>query len=121
MVNMEIANMVLSQAGFIVDTAENGKEAVEKISDSKPDYYSAVLMDVQMPVMDGYTATRKIRELDNKELAKLPIIAMTANAFKEDEDEALKAGMQAHIAKPIDVDILLKTLTTVLSQRDDTH
>ena len=118
MINMEIANMVLSQAGFIVDTAENGKEAVEKISNSEPKYYSAVLMDVQMPVMDGYTAARKIRELDNKELAELPIIAMTANAFKEDEDEALKAGMQAHIAKPIDVKILLQTLTSVLSEKE---
>ena len=69
-----------------------------------------------MPVMDGYTATRKIRELENKELSRIPIIAMTANAFKEDEDDALKAGMQAHVAKPIDVDILLETLTNVLTK-----
>ena len=114
-INMEIANMILSQAGFAVDTAENGKIAVEKISVSEAGYYSVVLMDVQMPVMDGYTATRMIRELDNKELAGIPIIAMTANAFKEDEEAALKAGMQAHIAKPIDVDILMQILTKVLS------
>jgi CheY-like chemotaxis protein len=118
MINMEIANMVLSQAGFTVDTAENGREAVEKLSASEAGYYSAVLMDVQMPVMDGYTATKKIRELDNKELAGIPIIAMTANAFKEDEEAALRAGMQAHIAKPIDVNILLQTLTAVLSEKE---
>ena len=116
MINMEISNMILSQAGFIVDIAENGKIAVEKISASEAGYYSVVLMDVQMPVMDGYTATRMIRELDNKELAGIPIIAMTANAFKEDEDAALKAGMQAHITKPIDVDILLQTLKSILSK-----
>ena len=116
MINMEISGMILSQAGFEVDTAENGKIAVEKISASEPGYYSAVLMDVQMPVMDGYTATKAIRKLDNKDLAEIPIIAMTANAFKEDEEAALNAGMQAHIAKPIDVDKLLQTLTTVLSQ-----
>lgn len=68
--------------------------------------------------MDGYTATKKIRELDNKELAGIPIIALTANAFKEDEEAALRAGMQAHIAKPIDVKILLQTLTAVLSEKE---
>ena len=116
MLNMEIACMILSQAGFTVDTAENGKIAVEKISASEKGFYSAVLMDVQMPVMDGYTAAKMIRELDNKDLAGIPIIAMTANAFKEDEEAALRAGMQGHIAKPIDVDVLLKTLTKVLSE-----
>lgn len=98
------------------ETAENGKAYIEKISASEAGFYDAVLMDVQMPVMDGYTATKKIRELENKELSRIPIIAMTANAFKEDEDEALKAGMQAHVAKPIDVDILLETLTNVLTK-----
>ena len=116
MINMEIACMILSQAGFTVDTAENGKIAVEKISASEKGFYSAVLMDVQMPVMDGYTAAKMIRELDNKDLAEIPIIAMTANAFKEDEEAAFRAGMQGHIAKPIDVDVLLKTLTKVLSE-----
>jgi CheY-like chemotaxis protein len=116
MINMEIACMILSQAGFTVDTAENGKIAVEKISASEKGFYSAVLMDVQMPVMDGYTAAKMIRELDNKDLAGIPIIAMTANAFKEDEKAALRAGMQGNIEKPIDVDVLLKTLTKVLSE-----
>ena len=117
MINMEIVNMILSQAGFTVDTAENGKVAVERIASSEAGFYDAVLMDIQMPVMDGYTATRNIRRLADKELAGIPIIAMTANAFKEDADAAIDAGMQAHVAKPIDVDILLKTLTKVLSQK----
>lgn len=116
LINQEISNMILKEAGFIVDTAENGKDAVEKITGSNTGYYDAVLMDVQMPVMDGYTATRKIRGLENKGLAEIPIIAMTANAFKEDADAAIEAGMQAHVAKPIDVDILLNTLAKVLSE-----
>ena len=117
-INMEIISMILSQAGFAVDTAENGKIAVDRISAAEADFYAAVLMDVQMPVMDGYTAAREIRALENKELADIPIIAMTANAFKEDADAAIEAGMQAHVAKPIDVDILMKTLTAVLSKRN---
>lgn len=118
MINMEIAKMILTQAGFDVDTAENGKIAVEKISVSEPGGYSAILMDVQMPVMDGYTAAQNLRALENKDLAEIPIIAMTANAFKEDADAAIEAGMQAHISKPIDVDILLKTITMVLSNKN---
>ncbi len=77
-------------------------------------------MDIQMPVMDGYEAARAIRALDNKSLAGIPILAMTANAFKEDEQASMRAGMQAHIAKPIDVGLLMKTLAAVLSGRD-TH
>ena len=115
-INMEIVNMILTQAGFTVDTAENGSIAVDMLAASEPGEYDAVLMDVQMPVMDGYTATRKIRELENKELAGIPIIAMTANAFREDAEEALAAGMQAHIAKPIDVDVLFDTLRRVLAE-----
>lgn len=115
MINLEISNMILKEAGFIVDTAENGKDAVDKIAGSDNGYYDAILMDVQMPVMDGYTATKKIRGLENKELAEIPIIAMTANAFKEDADAAINAGMQAHVAKPIDVPVLLNTLAKVLS------
>ncbi|MBQ9196726.1 MAG: amino acid permease [Clostridia bacterium] len=113
-INREIAQMILTQAGFVIDTAVNGQEAVDKVSLSKPGYYNAVLMDIQMPVMDGYAATRAIRALDNQELAAVPIIAMTANAFKEDEQAAAEAGMQAHIAKPLDVDKMLKTLADVL-------
>ena len=115
MVNMEIANMILTDAGFTVETAENGKIALEKVAASLPGYYDAVLMDIQMPVMDGYEATREIRALNNKELANIPILAMTANAFKEDELAAKEAGMQAHIAKPVDVELLMKTLAMVVN------
>ena len=114
LVNMEIANMILMQAGFNVETAENGKIAVEMVEASKPGYYDAVLMDIQMPVMDGYEATRTIRSLDNKALAGIPVIAMTANAFKEDVEAAAEAGMQGHVANPVDVGVLMRTLTSVL-------
>ena len=114
LVNMEIANRRLEQAGFTVETAENGKIAVEKVEASEPGYYDAVLMDIQMPVMDGYEATRMIRSLDDKALAGIPIIAMTANAFKEDIDAAAEAGMQGHVAKPVDVGVLMRTLASVL-------
>ena len=111
---MEIARLILEQAGFTVETAENGEIAVNLVSGSEPGHYDAVLMDIQMPVMDGYEAARRIRALPNRELSKIPILAMTANAFKEDEQAAEEAGMQAHIAKPIDVGIMMKTLTAVL-------
>ena len=114
MINMEIANMILTQAGFTVETAENGKIAVDMVSGSEPGYYDAILMDIQMPEMDGYEATRAIRSLNNKALADIPILAMTANAFQEDVDAAKKAGMQGHIAKPVDIEVLMRTLTEVL-------
>ena len=123
-INREIANMILVQAGFEVENAENGKVAVDMVAASEPGYYDAILMDIQMPVMDGYEATRAIRALDDEALARIPILAMTANAFKEDEQAAEAAGMQAHIAKPLDIDKMLQTLTEVLirsraSQNDD--
>ena len=114
LVNLEIANMILTQMGFSVETAENGKIALDKIASSEPGYYDAVLMDIQMPVMDGYTATKAIRALDNRKLADIPILAMTANAFQEDVQTALDAGMQAHVAKPVDVDKLTDALRSVL-------
>ena len=113
-INMEISRMILSKQGFMIDTAENGQIAVDKVASSEPGYYDAILMDIQMPVMDGNTATRMIRNLDNEKLASIPILAMTANAFKEDRDAAIRAGMNAHIAKPIDVDILMEELKKVL-------
>ena len=115
LVNMEIAQMILSQAGFTVETAENGRAAVEMVAASAPGYYDAILMDIQMPVMDGYEATREIRSLPDPALARIPILAMTANAFREDVQAAMDAGMQAHIAKPVDVGVLMKTLTDVLA------
>ncbi|MBR0209017.1 MAG: amino acid permease [Oscillospiraceae bacterium] len=113
-INMEIAKMILEQAGFTVETAENGRIAVDMVAASQHGYYDAVLMDIQMPVMDGYAATKAIRELPDEALAEIPIIAMTANAFKEDVKAAENAGMQAHIAKPIDVGVMMKTLAAVL-------
>ena len=113
-VNREIAKMLLESEGFIVDTASDGKDAVEKISASKAGDYDAVLMDIQMPIMNGYDAARAIRALPDKKLAQVPIIAMTANAFSEDVKAALEAGMNAHIAKPIDVANMLETLAKIL-------
>ena len=113
-INMEIACMILMQMGLQVETAQNGQIAVDMVAASEPGYYSAVLMDIQMPVMDGYTATRTIRKLDNKALADIPIVAMTANAFQEDVQAATDAGMQGHIAKPVDVAKLKEMLQHVI-------
>ena len=113
-VNREIASMILTEFGFTLDTAENGKIAVEKVSESKPGTYQAILMDIQMPVMNGYEATKEIRQLENSDLANIPIIAMTANAFNEDIQAAKNAGMNSHIAKPIDIPKMIETLTEVL-------
>ena len=113
-VNREIAAMILKEYGFELDTAENGKIALDMVSATAPGYYRAILMDVQMPVMGGYEATRAIRALDNAERASVPVIAMTANAFTEDINEAKEAGMNAHVAKPIDVAQLIQTLKEVL-------
>ncbi len=112
--NQEIAVAILGDAGFTTEVAENGRVAVEMVKRSEPGYYQAVLMDVQMPVMNGYEATAEIRKLANRELASIPIIAMTANAFEEDKKEALRCGMNSHIAKPINIPELFKTLDTVL-------
>ncbi len=113
-VNREIAKMLLESEGFIVDTACDGKDAVEKIAASKAGDYDLILMDIQMPIMNGYDAARAIRALEDKKLAQIPIIAMTANAFSEDVKNALNAGMNAHIAKPIDVPNMLATLAKIL-------
>jgi len=112
--NMEIAQELLCEAGFLVETAVNGQIAVDMVQNSAAGYYDAILMDIQMPVMNGYQASRKIRSLENKDLAEIPIIALTANAFDEDKKESLSNGMNAHIAKPLDVAVLYKTLEHVL-------
>lgn len=116
--NMEIAQELLCEAGFLVETAQNGQVAVEMVQNSAAGYYDAILMDIQMPVMNGYQASRAIRNLENKSLADIPIIALTANAFDEDKKEALANGMNAHIGKPIDVGILYETLENVLKNND---
>ena len=108
--NLEIATTILEEAGFAVETAENGRVAVEKIEAAAPGWYDLVLMDIQMPEMDGYEATRRIRALPDKEKASVPIVAMTANAFEDDRKNALSVGMNGHIAKPLDVEILFQVL-----------
>lgn len=113
-INREIASEILSEAGFVVEEAENGSIAVKRLLEKGKGYYSVVLMDIQMPVMDGYEAARAIRAFEDKELSKVPIIAMTADAFEEDKKKALEAGMNAHISKPIDVKKLLDTLEDLL-------
>ena len=116
-VNREIAVMILSNAGIDVDTADNGEKAIKMVNSSHPCVYDVVLMDIQMPVMNGYEATRKIRGSDDPTCASVPVIAMTANAFREDEEAALKAGMQGHIAKPLDIDKMMETLAKVLDKK----
>ena len=113
--NREIAQAILEEAGFAVETAPDGTDAVGMVRNSEEYYYDVVLMDVQMPVMDGYEATRTIRSLPRKDVASLPIIAMTANAMEEDKETALKNGMNAHIAKPLHIDLFLKTLSKYLN------
>ena len=113
-VNMEIAQMLLTQAGFLVETAENGRIAVDMVSSSAAGYYSVVLMDVQMPEMNGYEAARAIRALPDRELAGVPIIAMTANVLREDIKRAEEAGMNGHIAKPLDIPDMMAVLNAVL-------
>ena len=117
MINMEIAQMLLDQAGFVIETAENGKIALEMTAASEPGYYDVILMDIQMPVMDGYTAAQAIRALPDPGLAGIPIIAMTANAFQEDIKKAEEAGMNGHIAKPLDIPDMKATLQRVLKMK----
>ena len=112
--NLEIASTLLKEAGFEVDTAENGKIAVEKVEAASADRYDLILMDIQMPEMDGYEATRRIRALPDAKKAALPIVAMTANAFEDDRKNALHAGMNGHIAKPLDIPKLFQVLSELL-------
>ena len=108
--NLEIAEFLLENAGIRVTAARNGQEAVDKFAASKPGEYDAILMDVMMPVMDGYTATRTIRKLDRPDAGSIPILAMTANAFTEDRRRAYEAGMNEHLTKPLETDVVLKAL-----------
>lgn len=113
--NWEIARDLLSSYGFALDWAENGRLCVERFQASQADHYDAILMDIRMPVMDGYQAARAIRAMDRPDAREIPIIAMTADAFSEDIRRAMDSGMSAHIAKPIDIRELLRVLQRCLS------
>lgn len=112
--NQEIGVEVLQRAGFEVDVASNGKEAVETVESAPTGTFDVILMDVQMPIMDGYEATQCIRFIPDKDKSSIPIIAVTANTFEEDKERAAEAGMNGHIAKPIDIPNLIETLKTLL-------
>ncbi len=113
-VNAEIACAILGEAGFQTEVAHNGSQCVEMIRDAATGYYDLVLMDIQMPIMNGYEATRAIRTLEDSRKGAIPIIAMTANAFEEDKREAFRCGMNGHIAKPININGLMKELARIL-------
>jgi two-component system sensor histidine kinase/response regulator len=113
-INMEIANVLLESRGIIVDQAEDGQTAVDKFKASNTGEYKCILMDIMMPNLNGYEATKAIRALDRPDAKTVPIIAMTANAFSEDVKVALDSGMNAHVAKPIDVHVLMKTLAAFI-------
>ena len=114
-INREIAVMNLHRLGFVVETAEDGRQAVEKVEKSSKGYYDAILMDIQMPVMNGHEATKAIRRLENPDLASIPIVAMTANAFSEDIIKEEQSGMNGHISKPINIKEIAQTLGMVLN------
>ena len=109
-INTEVAVMLLEDKGFMVETAENGLRAMEKFSKSEAGYYDAILMDIRMPLMDGLSASMNIRHLSNQDASSIPIIAMTANAFDDDIEKSKAAGMNAHLAKPIEPERLYQTL-----------
>ncbi len=112
--NQEIAVEILEEVGFDVDVADDGTVAVERMKEAEPGRYDVILMDIQMPIMDGYEATRQIRALNVPDVAGIPIIAMTANAFEEDKKLALEAGMNAHLAKPIEIPKLMEALWEIV-------
>ena len=113
--NREIAEAILKETGFSVEAAPDGTDAVAMVRQAGEYYYDAILMDVQMPIMDGYEATRTIRAMPRKDVKTMPIIAMTANAMEEDRENALKCGMNAHIAKPLDIELFLSVLGKYLA------
>jgi CheY-like chemotaxis protein len=116
-INREIVLALLEPTSLVIDCAENGAEAVRMFREA-PARYDMIFMDVQMPEMDGYTATRRIRALDIPRAKSIPIVAMTANVFREDVEECLAAGMNDHVGKPLDFDEVLDKLRRYLSERD---
>lgn len=115
--NREIATTFLEEAGLVVETVEDGTDAVMRVNAADESEYDLILMDIQMPKMDGYTATREIRTLRNNKKANLPIIAMTADAFDEDRQKALAAGMNAHISKPVNIETIMRTLNEIFGEK----
>ena len=118
-INTEVAVMLLESKGFTVDTAENGLRAMEMFSKSPEGYYNVILMDIRMPLMDGLTAATNIRHLSNADAAAIPIIAMTANAFDDDIEKSKAAGMNAHLAKPIEPERMFQTLYDFIFGKED--
>ena len=116
--NREIATELLNEAGFKVECAENGQIALDRVAGAEPGEFDLILMDVQMPVMNGYEATMRIRQLENPALAHIPVIAMTANAFEEDKQQAAKAGMDGYLPKPIDIDKMFRLLRETLQKSE---
>mgnify|MGYP000043116954 FL=1 len=116
--NAEIAEAILERAGLKTERVEDGIQCVNRIMQMPVGTYDVILMDIQMPKMDGYKATQEIRNLPDKDKACIPIIAMTANAFEEDKREAIAAGMNEHIAKPVQADKLLSILSEVIRQQE---
>lgn len=115
--NAEIATELLNDEGFVTERAKDGVDCVEKLEKAQNGYYDMILMDIQMPIMNGYEATSKIRKLDDKTKSDIPIIALTANAFSEDKDNAIKAGMNDHVPKPIDMNVLLPAIRRLLENK----
>lgn len=118
-INLEIETEILQDLGFETDTAMDGNFAVDKMAQAKPDEYALIIMDVQMPTMDGRTATKLIRELPNKEIAAVPIVALSANAFESDKKLSMEYGMDAHLTKPVDIPLLLQTVAAVMRSRKE--
>lgn len=112
--NAEITDELLKEYGFLIERARDGQECITMLENAQPEYYDLILMDIQMPNMNGYQATREIRQIDDQKKRKIPIIAMTANAFEEDRKNALAAGMNDHLAKPIDITKLIKKIVKLL-------
>ena len=113
--NQMIAVAILENAGFTIDIASNGAEAVEKMEQAPAGTYDVILMDIQMPIMDGYEAAKRIRAMEDQKKAEIPIVAVTANAFEEDRKISLEAGMNGHLAKPYDIDAIMQTLSEILN------
>ncbi len=116
-INQEIETELLQELGFTIESAADGRIAVEMVEGSRPGYYDLILMDIQMPFMDGWQAARTIRKLENPALAGIPIIALSANVFESDVRTSMECGMDAHLAKPIDIPLLLKTMEEVQRKR----